>query len=63
MQKIIKILLTIIACINLKQSKANAESFSSIGSMNLLIDVSEQITHKIDNYMYEYNFHNTETIE
>jgi hypothetical protein len=63
MQKIIKILLTIIACVDLNKSKSNAESFSSIGSMNLLIGVSEQITHKIDNYLYEYNFHNTETIE
>ena len=41
----------------------NAESFSSIDSMNLLIDVSHQITNKIDNYLIDHNLHNDETIE
>ena len=55
-------ILAIIVCLEFI-SNGNAESFSSIDSMNLLIDVSHQITKKIDNYLIDHNLHNNETIE
>jgi hypothetical protein len=57
-----KFIIAIIVCLEFI-SDGNAESFSSIDSMNLLIDVSHQITNKIDNYLIDHNLHNQETIQ
>lgn len=52
-------LISLVFCLFI--NKHNAELFSSIESMNMLVDLSLEITKKVDSFLVQKNIHNSET--